>query len=350
MKKSKQNRKSDPHVAFYLEQTEEESDIATEDFLQKQEIKTPRRSNKRHSNALKKKRKQKKGGAKLWLLLLVIFLIAQAPMMYGIFSVFEWREFSNPSTIPQTKGILLLGVDDDGGDALKTGHTDSITYVGANFKTKKAIALPIYRDAQINQVCLGTAENINRIFRQQGIDCLVDSTAEFLKLPLDYYALISMTGLIEIINDLGTVDLVPTGTFCSDYGEDGINYCFTEGVFQKMTGPQALAYIRYRGDTSGENRANRQLELILAIKNSCMENLLMCYIKVTPGVGGNMKTNIPPLQLFNIIEIFGADFVLEKMAVIDGYNTTNELGWTQIVNEKDRMAKSDYIKEQIFSL
>lgn len=299
------------------------------------------------SNPKPKKKKKKKSGLRTLLFYLLAFLlIIQIPMFYGIIASFRLQRFSTGSTISNTKGILILGVDNDGD--INTGHTDSITYLAANFKTNEAIALPIYRDANIMQRCTGTTENINRVYGANGIKCLVESTADFLGLPVDYYALVTINGLINIIDGLGTVEITPTGTYCSDYGEDGVNYCFTEGQTQAMTGPQALAYIRYRGEHSGEDRANRQMELIMAIKDECMDNLLVCYAKATPRLPGGARTNIPVTELLSVSHIFTSKFQLETLEVLQGTNTTNEAGWTQYVYEYDLQNKAAIIRERIF--
>lgn len=362
-RRTRSQRNEDPNVAFYLDEQGEDFDIEDVEYDEEEAVErvvlrrrkstmndydeVEQRQHKKKKPA--KKRKKKRSRAKIIVnSVLIIFLLLQIPMLYGIFSSFEWRTFSSPSQYNNTKGILLLGIDNDGEDSIKTGHTDSITYIGANFRTKKAITMPIYRDANIMQTCTGTKDNINRIYANHGISCLVESTASFLELPIDYYALITMDGLIKMVDSLGTVEITPTGSYCSDYGEDGQTYCFENGVTMKMTGPQALAYIRYRGSTSGENRANRQMELIMAIKNSCMSNLALCYIRATPTFTNNVKTNIPITQLLNIVKIFSNDFTMEKLDVIHGDNTINDAGWTQIVDDSDRRQKTAYILETIF--
>ena len=295
-----------------------------------------------------KKKKPKRRRRRLWHYVLTFILIIQIPMFYGIFSSFRWQNFSTKSSQSHTKGILLLGVDNDGG-SIDNGHTDSITYLAANFQSNEAIALPIYRDANIMQRCTGTSDNINRIYRNNGITCLVESTSDLLGLPVDYYAIVTIHGLIAIIDGMGSVEITPTGSYCSDYGEDGVNYCFEAGQTQEMTGPQALAYIRYRGGHSGENRANRQMELIMAIKNKCMENMLACYAQATPHLSQGVRTNIPLTELLDVAKIFTNSFQMENLEVLQGTNTTNDSGWTQYVSEYDLQYKTDIIRTRIFS-
>gem|GEM_PF-1654601 len=363
-KRSEKNQhRRNPKVAFYLDEmddiTNDEEHNYDMEYIAKRSKKTRRKNyeveelNSRKSSRINKKKtrkkKQKTLGKRILLYIVIFVVIMQLPMLRGIVTSFNLRRFSTRSNIPDTKGILLLGIDNSGGeDNINAGFTDSITYIGANFKNDEAVALPIYRDANIMQTCVGVSDNINRIYASHGINCLVESTAQFLGLPIDYYVIISMDGLVRMVNDLGTVEIVPTGTYCSDYGEDGQNYCFTEGESQSMTGAQTLAYIRYRGDSNGENRANRQMELVYAIKNRCMENMLVCYANVTPNMGRNIKTNIPITQLIDISHIFSSRFNLENLSVITGTNTMISSGWTQYPDEHDRLEKAEIIRNRIF--
>ncbi|TLG72718.1 LytR family transcriptional regulator [Culicoidibacter larvae] len=364
---SRRNRKSnqyedhdDLNVAFYLDELDDDELDELEDEIYESRGRRSRKSGKRKENRthnskqyVEPKKKKKRRFFRMRNIVaaaLAILLLTQLPAIIGLFSAFEWRTFSTASNIPNTKGILILGLDDNNNSHadINSAYTDSITYVGANFKDKKAYALPIYRDAYIPVTCTGGQENINRIYMQNGIDCLAESTSAFLGLPVDYYALITMDGLIDIVNALGGVDIVPTGTFCSDYGKDDQNYCFTAGEEMRMSGPQALAYIRYRGASNGENRANRQLELIMALKNECMDNVAKCYVRAVPSLSGAVKTNIPLTEIFNIADIFSDKFDMERLDVIQGQNALTEGGWREFVDEADRAEKTNIIRNEIF--
>ena len=311
----------------------------------KRDEKILRKLDAKKEKKLRKKKERKKNMRMFFAILLLI----NVPMIYGITSAFQINKLATQSEIRKTKGILLLGLDDwIDRNEIDGGHTDSITYLGANFKTKQAVTMPIYRDALIPQTCSGQEENINRIYTAAGINCLTNSVSTFLELPIDYYIIITMAGLISIVNHLGGVELTPTGSFCSNYGEDGVDYCFTQGETRKMKGPETLAYIRYRGATSGEQRANRQMELIMGIKNACMSNIGACYVKVTPFLKNKVQTNIPVYEMFDLLKIFSAGFELEQLGVLEGVNTQIESGWTQFVDENDRIFKRDYIREKVF--
>lgn len=304
------------------------------------------------------KRKEKKKGKKIgWIItsvILVVLLVIglfQIPNLLSVFSSFNNVALETASDKPETMGLLILGIDNDGGGTVDTGHTDSITYIGADFNAKKAYALPIYRDANIPVSCaVGTTENINRIYSQKGIECLAQSTSDFLNLPIDNYAILTIDGFIKIVSELGELEMKPTETFCSKYGADkSVEYCFTKGEAKMMKADEVVAYLRYRGGGNGENRANRQVQLLQAIKNRCVEDMLMCYQKAVPHFGSAFKTNIAMTDVNKLSNIFGSSFELDTLEVIQGVNEQTATGWTQFVDEEDKRAKTEIIRSEIFS-
>ena len=247
------------------------------------------------------------------------------------------------STIDDTKGILLIGIDDDGQGNIEQGHTDGLTYVGVNFKTQQVIMMPIYRDARIPIVCDNNREeNINRILQQTNLNCLVESTANFLNLPIDYYAQTSTGGFLQAVEKLGTIQVTSEETFCN--GE----YCFEAGATYDMTADMALKYARYRGATSGLNRANRQMTILEGVAGQCLNDVLGCFDQVSPILGEIVRTNIPVSEMMNYLGAVTGKMTIAEIDVIQGTNTKLSDGWTQIVDKEDLIAKTEHIRTQIF--
>jgi cell envelope-related function transcriptional attenuator common domain len=309
---------------------------------------TPSRSNR--------KKKKKKGLAvKIAASILVVIILIAATQfnkIYSMLNLFEKHELTTGSETSATISILILGLDNRVGDEATIGHTDSITYIAANTETKKSYALPIYRDAYIPVTCTGNMENINRIYMQNNMDCLIESTSSFLGLPIDNYVTLNMAGFIELVDSLGTISITPDESFCSNYGANrSVEYCFAAGAKTEMIGDETLAYIRYRGGSSGENRANRQVQLIQAIKNQCMGDLVSCYNKATPHMSDSIKTNISIFEITTIMNIFSSEFDMQSIPAIIG--TNEEIipeNWRQIVDEEDKNQKTAIIRTEIFEL
>lgn len=302
----------------------------------------------RRAHRVRKKRK-----SRISIVLLVTFIVTgvvvtQWNQILGLVGAFEHKILPTASQDQKTKGILVLGVDNDGG-GLETGFTDSITYLASNSATNTTVALPIYRDARIPITCTGAQDNINRIYRTHGVECLTSSVSAFLDLPIDNYAIITMEGFYQIVEELGTITITPQESFCSSNGVLGATeYCFEADVAQQMSADQIIAYVRYRGGSSGENRADRQVQLIAAIKQQCETNALVCYQKITPHLTKAFKTNIGITEINTLFSLFGGGNKLESLGVIAGTNQEFDDGWTQIVDEDDLAYKTDIIKQKIF--
>lgn len=320
-----------------------------QDYLEEEQL--SRR--KRNRGTDKKTKKRKLWPSIVFGILAIILIIGalQVPKILAILQTFDNVELDTGTENKNTLGLLILGMDNDGGDNTQAGHTDSITYIAANLEKKKAYALPIYRDANIVDSCTGGTENINRIYAQSGVSCLASSTTELLNLPIDNYVMITMDGFIEIINEFGTLSITPTDTFCSNYGIDRTNnYCFTKGVTEDMNADQAMAYLRYRASGNGESRANRQVEIIRAVKDRCMGNVWDCYNKVSPHFSNALTTNLGVSEITVLMDIFGSNFDLETLSVLEGENVELSAGnWTQYLNEDDKAIKTEIIRQEIFA-
>lgn len=358
---SKTPPRDEVNAAFYLDDlegysTDELTDL--ENRLEREQAKrndAPRSNYPTISRKNKREKKQKKRKIsikRVLIMALILIILTQFPSLFGFMNTFKWQTFPSKSEIKGTKGIIIIGLDNNNNNGIYQNgdypYTDSLTYIAANFNKNKAYALPIYRDTRVVKACSGAEENINRIYGQTDLTCFIDSTAQFLGLPLDYYVLLTMDGVINIVNALGGVELVASDTFCSNYGEDGQEYCFEEGQTYNLQGSQALAYIRYRGDGNGENRANRQIELIFGVRQTCLSNIAKCYALALPSAGSAAQTNVPVTEILEISHIFEKNFDFETLPVITGVNTEIETGWTMYPDEVDKNEKIEKIKREIF--
>ncbi len=248
------------------------------------------------------------------------------------------------STIANTKGILLIGLDNNNGfETLEHRYTDSLTYVGVNFTTQQVVMLPIYRDARIPMICDNNREeNINRIYDQSDLNCLAQSTANFLDLPIDYYAQTSLTGFTQAVNRFGTITVTARESFCQG------SYCFNAGETYDMNAEMAIAYLQYRGNTSGLNRADRQLDIISSIADQCVNDVFGCFDKVAPILGDIVTTNVPVTEMTQYLGAISGSMTIEQLDVIAGTNTQLADGWTQIVDQTDLQVKTDHIRTTIF--
>lgn len=242
-------------------------------------------------------------------------------------------------------GVLVLGSDEGATKTNGGNHTDSVTYIAINKKTGKAYALPIYRDAYVKVACSDNSVNINQIYRDYGADCLKQSVADLLGLQVDYKIYITSNGYVDILNTLGPLEITPEASYCSKYGNDENEYCFVEGQTKMLNGNELLAYARFRGNTSGEARANRHVQILNQIYSVCFDKKQDCATAVLRLMATkDIQTDLP----FNEVLEIQQQVFLESLGVIAGSNFQDDAGWHQRVNESDLATKRDKIKTEIF--
>lgn len=242
-------------------------------------------------------------------------------------------------------GVLLLGSDEGATNTNGGNHTDSLTYLAVNRRTGEVIALPIYRDAFIPLSCeSGKSDNANRIYRDYGAECLKQSISDLLGLPVDYYLYTTSDAFVTILNDIGPITITPDESFCSNYGNDDQEYCFESGVSQNMNGNELLAYARYRGNSSGERRAERHVPMIQGILNQCAADKQVCAGSVLLQMAnGKIQSDI---AVEAAIDLLRATKV-ESLGVVGGTNFEDENGWHQRVDMDDLAKKVQVIRERM---
>lgn len=99
-----------------------------------------------------------------------------------------------------------------------------------------------------------------------GIDTTVETVEDFFDIDIDYYARISFSSVIEIVDALGGIDVDVEIDFCEqdEYRnkDEAHQICLSSGE-QHLDGQQALAYARHRKtagyDTAGRERAQQRI-------------------------------------------------------------------------------------------
>ncbi len=205
---------------------------------------------------------------------------------------------------------LLIGIDTrkDQPGLLNTDTIMVITYDHSNgnvFMTSLPrdlyVKIPAIRpySSRINAVY---AQGVNDADHDTGVDYLVQVVEEITGLNIHYHAMINYDGFLEVINEVGGVEVCVENEFYGQYpkGEGWENIHFAEGC-QEMDGETALKYARTRYSTnpleaSDFARARRQQKVIIATKDKVMklENLLN------------------PLKLSEFIQIAGDNIKLSE--------------------------------------
>ena len=194
----------------------------------------------------------------------------------GVSSTPTARTTSPPVVAPPGKPftVLLLGSDNDakfGGTIL----TQSMILARVNPTTRQVVMESIPRDLWVPLSSGGSAK-IDAAYLHGGASASVATVEEDFHIHIDHYAWIGLLGLVNLINQVGGIDVVATNPVMDDFypadltGKDPYAYervAVLPGP-QHMDGMQALMYVRSRhGDLRSDfGRSQRQQQVLLALR------------------------------------------------------------------------------------
>lgn len=181
--------------------------------------------------------------------------------------------------------ILLLGIDSTSSDS---GRSDAVIVLTLKPGEDEMQMISIPRDTRAPIVGRGTVEKINHAYAYGGPDMAIQTVENFLGINFDYFVRINMSGLAELVDELGTV----TVNNELDFSQGG--YHFPVGPVE-LNGDMTLSFVRMRKqDPKGDfGRTDRQRKVIEAIINegATIANATR-IVELTNILGQNMGTNM----------------------------------------------------------
>lgn len=141
-----------------------------------------------------------------------------------------------------------------------------------------------------------------------GAETVRDTASMILGIPVDYYAVVNMLGLVDLVDVLGGVDVYfdkPLHTGISSPTEENhfLYFDFPAGV-DHLSGIQALAYARTRHDSTDYVRMGRQRCLIAALlSQTSATELLWRFPALVDVVKNNVTTDIPISALQQLVKL-----------------------------------------------
>lgn len=215
----------------------------------------------------KQRRKSKKKRIKwsiLTILAIIIIFSATSGFLISIISHFALLNIFfalTPSTglLPESN-ILVLGVDTVSG----THRSDTIMVVHINPNEKEAKVISIPRDTIVVIPGRGL-DKINHSYAYGGAELAKETAAHFFNVDIPYYVLVDIHGFANIIDKLGGITIdVEKRMYYVDFA--GGLYVDLEPGRQRLSGRDAVAYVRYREEVEGDfGRIRRQQKFIRAL-------------------------------------------------------------------------------------
>lgn len=188
--------------------------------------------------------------------------------------------------------ILLLGSDSDSAARKESdgyvSRTDTLMVVSLNPQTRTTKLLSIPRDTYTQIEGVPFPDKINHSYAYGGVELTINTVQEYLDVPIDYYAVINMEGLAQLIDAIGGIEVTSPLTF-SYRGTD-----FVKGQTRWVSGVKAMNFARMRyDDPEGEiGRQNRQKIVIKAVVDKLLTlDAVTNYPELLKVVADNIQTN-----------------------------------------------------------
>ena len=195
--------------------------------------------------------------------------------------------------------ILLLGVDARG-DGSTTRNTDTMIVLSLDPLNTTAAMLSLPRDIYVDRPGI-LVDKINAAYAVGGPELTRRVVEDLLGIRLNAYVLVDFDAFNRIVGSVGGVivdvrlpvrdEAYPT----PDYGVERVD--IAPGP-QLMDGPTALRYARTRHDSNDYSRAQRQQQVLAALRTKLTAgDLFRSLPLLVDRVGNAVQTNLDPLSV-----------------------------------------------------
>lgn len=209
---------------------------------------------------------------------------------------------SNPEIIKsgqETLNILLMGVDERSNDI---GRADTLMLLSLNPKTDSMQLMSIPRDTLTPIYGNEIEDKINHSYvygykinnsKEEGINTTVATVEKFLNIELDYYVMMNMEGLPDLVDAVGGIT-VDNPVEWYDEGYYKKDHLYEKGIIS-LNGPQAIGYVRMRKeDPENDVGRNKRQRLVIQgiINKGASVGSITRIDDILDTLGNNVKTNL----------------------------------------------------------
>ena len=240
-----------------------------------------------------KKKKEKKVILIMFSVLLLVALI----FLLKYFGIFP---FGSDIMSYNRVNILIVGCD----EIENHGRADTIVLLSISPKTKDVLILSIPRDTRVEIPGRGM-DKINHAYAFGGEKLISKTVSSFLDVPIHFYAVADFNGFVNIIDELGGVEIDVEKEMHYVDKAGGVEINLYPGK-QILDGEKSLQYIRFRHDKLGDlGRIKRQQKLALAvIKKMISFDSITKIPQISEGMKGYIETNIKAQDAIAFANLF----------------------------------------------
>ena len=250
------------------------------------------RTRRKKGRGLKKK-KEKKVIFIIFSILILVTLIFLLKFL-GIFP------FSSDILSYNRINILIVGCD----EIENNGRADTIVFLSISPKTKDVLILSIPRDTRVEIPERGM-DKINHAYAFGGKKLISETVSLFLDVPIHFYAIADFNGFVNIIDELGGVEIDVEKEMHYVDKAGGLDINLYPGK-QILNGEKSLQYIRFRHDQLGDlGRIKRQQKLALAVIEKMMNFDSITKIpQISEEMKGYIETDIKVQDAVALANLF----------------------------------------------
>ena len=196
--------------------------------------------------------------------------------------------------------ILVLGVEERAEDV---GRSDTSFVVTLDTEAKKITVLSIPRDSRVKIAGPGW-DKFNHAFAFGGLP-LSKSTAEnLLGVSIHYTVTIDFKGFMRMIDALGgiTIDVEKRMRYSDPYDDDGGLVIDLYPGVQRLSGKEAIKYVRYRDEEGDIGRVARQQKFLKALlKELASPQTVVRLPELAKEFYGAVKTDMPLSKILKLL-------------------------------------------------
>jgi LCP family protein required for cell wall assembly len=228
--------------------------------------------------------------------------------------------------------MLLLGSDDDA-KFQGTPLTQSMILVRVDPTAKQVTMFSIPRDLYVH-ISTGQSGKIDLAYAQGGPGAAVQTVESDFNVRVDYWAWIGLTGLVQLVDQVGGIDLLPTNAVLDDVYPNDLNTQNPYGTIriavlpgaQHLDGAHVLQYVRSRHDDIREDfgRSFRQQQVLIALRNKAKQLNAAALPGLVSSFQGKFKTSMGLDQMRQLLPLASQIQPASiKQVVLVGNYTTN---------------------------
>lgn len=233
------------------------------------------------------------------------------------------------SKIDKPFTALIMGVDSDKENLANTAFNgDALMLVTFNPDTLNTTMLSIPRDSYVPIACFkNQLKNKITHAAAYGETCMINTIQNFTGIDIDYYVKINFTGVVNIIDALGGIEVDVPYSFCEQNSKRqfGSHMIYVEKGKQTLNGEEALALARNRKThsnicaakwTSGTRndfvRGQNQQLVLRGILNKLKDvKSLNTIMNILDKVSSSMATNMSTNEILSLYSV-GKDVIVKS--------------------------------------